>query len=557
MTFQLQFELANAFDATTTSMAVSATSTSGISLHPPINVDLEVDTLAVLKSEIQDRTGIAPKHQTLIFGTKSCTAFSEDTVLGSFFFEHSASRVRKMSTVGSLPEISPSSSLRALRLPLHSISTMSNGSGSVPNSPCSSASRQRSRCVKQTSNSSSPAARRPLMLGSCSPSVSPATVIEKKVMPGFFMDGVCSPLATPSGNASLTTPLLRDDACMPLTLEFFETQPVSLKSWSFEELEGAWHHNPTGMHISPDKGVQVDGSEYGLSPESIEIDKDKRLGSGSGGSVFLGHHKPTGMLLAVKTLRVSDKAKRDQMLKEIRGLILASGSEYLIQLYAGFVGQDSSMVNIVVEFMDRGSLADLRESMAGQGVLPEPLLCISSQILRGLEHLQTRKLLHRDIKPENILHNRSGRVKLTDFGLSKDLSLVLEGGVGSTFVGTATYMSPERVSGDDYTFQSDVWSVGMVLYELASGHFPFSGTSFMDLCDCICEGPPLRLEEVCKDYPQDLCDLVARCLTRDKVLRPNAIQLLETFECLKSQGDEQIAAFAAWLLQLEESRRNL
>lgn len=552
-TFQLRFETSKAFETPPTTMSVSATSTCGVSVHPPINVNLVVDTLATLKRQIQDRTGIASKHQTLVFGTKCCTALPADVVLGSFFFEEPMNIVRKRSKLGSSPVTSPRGTL-SLPLPLHSMT--SSRSGSNLNSPCS-ATQQRSRNVTKTSSiSTSPGNRRPLTLGSVSSDVSPSAAAQRRVMSGLCIDGETSPVASLSGQTSLTTPFMRDDACMPLSLDFFETmtQTTSMMTWTFEEIEGAWHHNPSGMHISPDRGVQVDGSEYGLPPESIEINKDRRLGSGSGGSVFMGHHKPTGMPVAVKALRVCEKAKRDQMLKEIRGLILASGSEHLIQLYAGFVGQDSSMVNVVIEFMDRGSLADLRKSLGGKGMPSSPLACISSQILRGLEDLQTRRLLHRDVKPENILHNRNGRVKLTDFGLSKDLSSISEGDVGSTFVGTATYMSPERVSGDDYSFQSDVWSAGMVIYELASGHFPFSGTSFMDLCDCICEGPPLRLEEVCKDYPQDLCELVARCLTRDKDARPAATELLESCEFIRSQGENEVAALAAWLLQLEQSR---
>merc|ERR1719282_1155433 len=94
--------------------------------------------------------------------------------------------------------------------------------------------------------------------------------------------------------------------------------------------------------------------------------------------------------------------------------------------------------------MDRGSLADLRKRLGTGGVPADHLACVLAQVTRGLHHLQLRRILHRDVKPENILHNNAGQVKLTDFGISKDLDSTV--GVAATFVGTASYMSPERGS---------------------------------------------------------------------------------------------------------------
>merc|ERR1719343_416807 len=128
--------------------------------------------------------------------------------------------------------------------------------------------------------------------------------------------------------------------------------------------------------------------------------------------------------------------------------------------------------------MDRGSLADLRRRLEGAGMPEDHIACVAAQIVRGLQHLQTRKLLHRDVKPENILHNADGQVKLTDFGISKDLNSTV--GVAATFVGTASYMAPERALGKDYSYQSDIWSAGMVVYELATGRYPFATTNFME-----------------------------------------------------------------------------
>lgn len=78
--------------------------------------------------------------------------------------------------------------------------------------------------------------------------------------------------------------------------------------------------------------------------------------------------------------------------------------------------------------------------------------------------------MHRDIKPENILINSKGKIKLSDFGISKELEQTKA--LTNTFVGTLSYMSPERIQGHQYGYPSDIWSLGLVILELASGHFP-------------------------------------------------------------------------------------
>jgi len=164
-------------------------------------------------------------------------------------------------------------------------------------------------------------------------------------------------------------------------------------------------------------------------------------------------------------------------------------------------------------------------------IIPEKYLSvITRQILLGLKHLHDGHMLHRDIKPANILMNSCGRVKLTDFGISRDLNSTVA--MAATFVGTAIYMSPERALGQDYGLASDLWSVGMVVFELAAGRNPFPNTaSFPVLFDFLCSQPEPRLEkeqESGRDpYSSELCDFVAQCLTRDQVKRWSTNQLLE------------------------------
>lgn len=154
-------------------------------------------------------------------------------------------------------------------------------------------------------------------------------------------------------------------------------------------------------------------------------------------------------------------------------------------------------------------------------------------------------MLHRDIKPENILINHEGIVKLTDFGISRGLDSTVA--MAATFVGTATYMAPERALGQDYSYASDIWSVGMVFYELAMRQYPFPTiTSFPVLFDYLCTRPEPRLPED-REFSPELRDFIARTLVRDVRMRFGADNLLEMpFMNMAASHDE----VAQWLVDM-------
>jgi len=103
-------------------------------------------------------------------------------------------------------------------------------------------------------------------------------------------------------------------------------------------------------------------------------------------------------------------------------------------------------------------------------VIPETMLAmIADSVLCGLEAIHARKQIHRDIKPSNILLDCKSNVKISDFGIAKELNTA---SLANSFTGTLTYMSPERIAGDDYSYTSDVWSLGLCLITLAIGHLP-------------------------------------------------------------------------------------
>jgi len=331
------------------------------------------------------------------------------------------------------------------------------------------------------------------------------------------------------------------------TSAFQSAKSLSM-SWSIKP-SGTMHHVPTGLTVSPDAGVTYEGYEFHLSPEDVEIDEDSRLGAGSGGVVKVGRIKSTNAVVAVKTIQVENKDKREQLLNELKGLVQARGCPYLVQMYTGFCSKQEAAVYVVLEYLDLGSLVDLLTRLNWQGTPPHHLSCMAVQILKGLKHLHSRHFLHRDIKPGNILHNRKGEVKLTDFGIAKALDT--SQGLASTFVGTAAYISPERCLGEDYSFASDIWSLGMVTYELATGTHPFKDVGFFpNLWDQLCEKPEPRLDATL--FPSSLCDFVALCLARDPLTRPVTYTLAQ--HQFVTEGVCSTADLAQWFSSVPQQR---
>jgi mitogen-activated protein kinase kinase len=134
--------------------------------------------------------------------------------------------------------------------------------------------------------------------------------------------------------------------------------------------------------------------------------------------------------------------------------------------------------------------------------------------------------MHRDIKPSNILLNSQGGIKLCDFGVSGELV----NSIADTFVGTSTYMAPERIQGEKYTVKSDVWSFGLTIMEMAIGKFPFAASEqlsdgdgepagILDLLQQIVHEPAPRLPKS-DAFPSILDDMIQKCLYKEPDLRP-------------------------------------
>lgn len=189
------------------------------------------------------------------------------------------------------------------------------------------------------------------------------------------------------------------------------------------------------------------------------------LGRGNGGFVTKVRHIPTKLPLAKKVIRVEvTPMERNRIMQELE-VLKDCNSQYIV----GYFGAcyKNGEINLFMEYMDGRSLDSI---LSKTGRICEDILGkITISVIKGLTYLRdSLKIMHRDIKPSNILVNSSGEIKICDFGVSAHLI----DSIAQSFVGTSNYMAPERLTGNPYTVQSDIWSVGLTLVELALGVYP-------------------------------------------------------------------------------------
>ena len=251
------------------------------------------------------------------------------------------------------------------------------------------------------------------------------------------------------------------------------------------------HGDGSSTVAADDDAFVADTSGFGSGLDFRELQGLEIIGRGASGFVRRAEHTPSGMVLAIKEITVSDETRRLQIFKEISTLLCSGDAPNLVH-YHGARSYDGA-IQIAMEYMDGGSLGDLLQAIGP--ISEDCIAAIAEQALHALTDLRDRHLVHRDLKPQNILLNLRGQVKVSDFGCVAELQDSF--GKCGTFVGTVPYMSPERIHGEEYSYASDVWSFGLTIVECALGHFPYARAqgywgilqahgSCMCMCMCMC-----------------------------------------------------------------------
>lgn len=213
-----------------------------------------------------------------------------------------------------------------------------------------------------------------------------------------------------------------------------------------------------------------------------DFEKLGELGSGNGGVVMKVRHKSSGLIMARKLIHLEVKpAVKKQIIRELK-VLHECNFTHIVGFYGAFYSDGE--ISICMEYMDGGSL-DLILKKAGR--IPEKVLAtVTSAVLKGLSYLRDKHaIIHRDVKPSNILVNSGGEIKICDFGVSGQLI----DSMANSFVGTRSYMSPERLQGTHYSVQSDIWSLGLSLVEMGIGMYPIPPPNEETLADVFSTPP--------------------------------------------------------------------
>lgn len=274
------------------------------------------------------------------------------------------------------------------------------------------------------------------------------------------------------------------------------------------------------------KGIDfLSGLLFRISLEELEFLEE--LGHGNYGVVLKVLHKPTGVLMAMKEVRLElDETKFTQILMELE-ILHKCDSPYIVDFYGAFFVEGA--VYMCMEYMDGGSLDKIYGK--DDGVNDEACLAyITECVIRGLKELKDEhNIIHRDVKPTNILVNSLGKVKLCDFGVSGNLVASL----AKTNIGCQSYMAPERIKSlsptdNTYSVQSDIWSLGLSILEIAAGHYPYPAETYGNIfsqLSAIVDGDPPRLDP--KAFSKDAQLFIKSCLNKNPDLRPSYATLLK------------------------------
>jgi serine/threonine protein kinase len=255
-----------------------------------------------------------------------------------------------------------------------------------------------------------------------------------------------------------------------------------------------------------------------LSLQVGKYDVQKMLGKGATGTVYLAKDTFTGREVALKTIEPEvfrdpefGTVYRSQFLNEA-SLAGKLRHPHIVSILDAVVGEDSG--HIAMELVTGGDLS--KHAQPGT-LLPVPdVLQIGFKCCGALEYAAREGIVHRDIKPANIMIDSGTEVKIADFGAAV---LKKTGVVQTAALGSPYYMSPEHIEGRALTFHSDMYSLGVVLYELLTGKRPFAGTNLEELIAKILKHEPLPPSEVRTELPKSIDAVVLRAMKKDPAQR--------------------------------------
>src|SRR5216110_2889271 len=266
----------------------------------------------------------------------------------------------------------------------------------------------------------------------------------------------------------------------------------------------------------------------------------KRIGTGGMGEVYLATDMTAGRKAALKLLptRFTGDPERLKRFQQEARAVVALNHPNILTIYE--IGEDHSTHYIASELIEGETL---RERLQRGPMHLSEALDVAIQVASALAAAHQAGIVHRDIKPENIMLRPDGYVKVLDFGIAKlagqevpvtlprdEALLVVETNLGS-ILGTVRYMSPEQACGAPVDKSTDIWSLGVVLYEMVTGHAPFTGDTPQEVMSAIVEKDPQPLTSYIVAPPAELQQIISKTLRKDREERYHRAQ--ELLDALK------------------------
>jgi serine/threonine protein kinase/tetratricopeptide (TPR) repeat protein len=288
----------------------------------------------------------------------------------------------------------------------------------------------------------------------------------------------------------------------------------------------------------------------------------KRIGAGGMGDVYLATDMTAGRKAALKLLpmRFTADAERLKRFQQEAHAVVALNHPNILTVYE--IGEDHSTHYIAGELIEGETL---RQRLLGGRLELSEAVDVAIQVASALAAAHDTGIVHRDIKPENIMLRPDGYVKVLDFGIAKlaeqelpmimptdEALLLVETNLGS-ILGTVRYMSPQQAYGAQVDKRTDVWSLGVVLYEMVTGHAPFTGDTPREIMTSILEVEPPPLTSYVAHTPAELQQIISKTLRKDREERyQSANELLEALRDLRHKLEfkaewKRSTAASSWL----------
>ena len=274
-----------------------------------------------------------------------------------------------------------------------------------------------------------------------------------------------------------------------------------------------------------------------------------RLGEGGMGAVYLADDTRLGRRVALKVLPPEVAADPERMQRFVQEARLASALTHPNVAYIHEIGQDSGLWFLAMEYVEGEPLS--RRIHEGRPLKIPEILHIAVQAADALDAAHAQGIVHRDVKPANLMLTPRGHVKVLDFGLAKlegppqneDTQLLTSAGL---VLGTVGYMSPEQVLGREVDHRTDLFSLGVVLYEMITGRLPFTGANATETMARILQAQPDALARFNYEVPEELERVVRKCLEKERERRyQSARELLVDLKNLERDSAASHAAAAS------------